>query len=99
MNFFLAFALVFALGSALDPSDTYPRHLQLKSDGSYVVYWKHTGLTQNDTITFEIIAQTTGWIGFGLSPTGGMPGADIVIGGFDDSTQTGYLYVSISKFG
>lgn len=33
------------------------------------------------TITFQLTVKTTGWVGFGLSPNGGMAGADIVIGG------------------
>lgn len=32
-------------------------------------------------ITFELAVNSTGWIGFGLSPSGEMYGADIVIGG------------------
>ncbi|XP_051954255.1 DBH-like monooxygenase protein 2 homolog [Xyrauchen texanus] len=33
------------------------------------------------TILFELSVTTSGWIGFGFSPKGGMTGADIVIGG------------------
>nr|XP_055042461.1 DBH-like monooxygenase protein 2 homolog [Misgurnus anguillicaudatus] len=33
------------------------------------------------TILFELTVNTSGWIGFGFSPNGGMTGADIVIGG------------------
>ncbi|XP_050995492.1 DBH-like monooxygenase protein 2 homolog [Labeo rohita] len=33
------------------------------------------------TILFEVTVNTTGWVGFGFSPNGGMAGADIVIGG------------------
>lgn len=33
------------------------------------------------SITFELVVNTTGWVGFGLSPNGGMKGSDIVIGG------------------
>lgn len=32
-------------------------------------------------ITFELVVNTTGWVGFGLSPNGAMKGSDIVIGG------------------
>ncbi|XP_029705011.1 DBH-like monooxygenase protein 2 homolog isoform X1 [Takifugu rubripes] len=32
-------------------------------------------------ITFELVVNTTGWVGFGFSPNGGMKGSDIVIGG------------------
>uniref|UniRef100_A0A9J8CB34 Monooxygenase, DBH-like 1, like n=3 Tax=Cyprinus carpio TaxID=7962 RepID=A0A9J8CB34_CYPCA len=33
------------------------------------------------TILFELTVNTSGWVGFGFSPKGGMTGADIVIGG------------------
>uniref|UniRef100_A0A8C1ELD6 Monooxygenase, DBH-like 1, like n=1 Tax=Cyprinus carpio carpio TaxID=630221 RepID=A0A8C1ELD6_CYPCA len=33
------------------------------------------------TILFELTINTSGWVGFGFSPKGGMTGADIVIGG------------------
>lgn len=32
-------------------------------------------------ITFKLVVNTTGWVGFGFSPNGGMKGSDIVIGG------------------
>ena len=32
-------------------------------------------------ITFELMVNTTGWVGFGFSPNGEMKGSDIVIGG------------------
>ncbi|XP_036003327.1 DBH-like monooxygenase protein 2 homolog [Fundulus heteroclitus] len=32
-------------------------------------------------ITFQLAVNTTGWVGFGLSPQGGMDDADIVMGG------------------
>ncbi|KAJ8356721.1 hypothetical protein SKAU_G00195150 [Synaphobranchus kaupii] len=35
---------------------------------------------QNE-ITFELTVKTTGWVGLGFSPNGGMAEADIVIGG------------------
>ncbi|XP_043075759.1 DBH-like monooxygenase protein 2 homolog [Puntigrus tetrazona] len=33
------------------------------------------------TILFELTVNTSGWVGFGFSPKGGMTGADVVIGG------------------
>ncbi len=33
------------------------------------------------TVLFELTVNTSGWVGFGFSPKGGMTGADIVIGG------------------
>lgn len=39
------------------------------------------GFDQQGNITFELVVNTTGWVGFGFSPNGAMKGADIVIGG------------------
>ena len=48
-------------------------------DDNYILYWKIEG--QNDTIVFKIEIRNNagGWVGLGMSPTGGMKGADIVI--------------------
>ena len=35
---------------------------------------------EQETITFAVRVQTTGWVGFGLSPNGQMPNSDVVIG-------------------
>ncbi|XP_028665309.2 DBH-like monooxygenase protein 2 homolog [Erpetoichthys calabaricus] len=32
-------------------------------------------------ITFQVVANTAGWVGFGFSPSGSMTGSDVVIGG------------------
>lgn len=36
-------------------------------------------------ITFKLTVNTTGWVGFGFSPNGGMKGSDIVMGGHGQS--------------
>lgn len=36
-------------------------------------------------ITFQLVVNTTGWVGFGFSPNGDMQGSDLVIGGVDSS--------------
>ncbi|XP_041814122.1 DBH-like monooxygenase protein 2 homolog isoform X2 [Chelmon rostratus] len=41
--------------------------------------WGFDNLEGN--ITFKLIVNTTGWVGFGFSPNGGMAGSDIVMGG------------------
>ncbi|CAG2101817.1 unnamed protein product [Medioppia subpectinata] len=35
-------------------------------------------------ITFNAMVETTGWVGFGISPNGGMTGSDLVIGWIDE---------------
>jgi len=43
-------------------------------------------------ITFTITAETLGYIGFGMSPNGGMDGADMAIGGVHPD---GFSYISV----
>jgi dopamine beta-monooxygenase len=57
-----------------------------KADLQYNLTW---GLT-TDRIYVAVEAQTTGWVGFGLSEAGGMRGADIMMGHVDSS---GIAYV------
>ncbi|XP_067142874.1 DBH-like monooxygenase protein 1 homolog [Centruroides vittatus] len=54
----------------------WTNYAQLDRDGRFHVYWK----TDDDEITFKTVVATTGYVGFGLSPNGGMQGSDIVIG-------------------
>jgi hypothetical protein len=66
-------------------------------DGKYIASWE-VDLAKS-TIQFSVVAETNGFVGFGISPTGGMLGADIVIGGvtasgasyFKDRHGTGYV--------
>lgn len=44
--------------------------------GKYTLHW---GIT-NTTLELKVVANATGWVAFGLSPTGGMKGSDIVMG-------------------
>ena len=44
----------------------------------YQLYWTFDN-TQK-TIKFNVVVRTTGWVGFGLSPDGGMVGSDVIIG-------------------
>ncbi|XP_049677799.1 putative DBH-like monooxygenase protein 2 [Accipiter gentilis] len=49
-------------------------------DPSNMVYlrWDHD---EQELMTFELQVRTTGWVAFGFSPHGELPGSDIVIGG------------------
>jgi hypothetical protein len=44
----------------------------------YALYWNFTRSTES--IYFAVNVSTTGWVGFGLSPNGGMIGSDVVMG-------------------
>ncbi|EDV25403.1 uncharacterized protein TRIADDRAFT_55464 [Trichoplax adhaerens] len=67
--------------------DSYAHIATLDDKGKYVMYW-----TMDDKLKVMHVAitvQTTGWIGFGISPyTGRMPGSDTVIGWVDNQGKT-----------
>ena len=62
----------------------------LDPHGKYHLKWSFN----RETITFEVEVETTGYVGFGLSPNGAMASSDIVIGGVVDGTP--YLQVRLS---
>ena len=53
-------------------------------DGSLMFYWKID--STNKKITFHIDAETTGWVGLGLSPDGTMTNADMIMCYMSNST-------------
>ncbi|ODM94958.1 DBH-like monooxygenase protein 1 [Orchesella cincta] len=51
--------------------------------GNYLLSWDVD--LEKGLVTFDVEAVTTGYVGFGISPNGGMAGADIFIAGVDDN--------------
>lgn len=66
------------------------RQEYLDSNGKYLVQWE--AYTDTQTIVFDLTVATTGYVGFGISPVGGMTGADIIIGGVHPN---GTVYFSV----
>ena len=58
--------------------DDHPHTIDLQSGHRYILHW--TVDRGKKFITFEVSVKTTGWVGFGISPFGGMTKADIAIG-------------------
>lgn len=54
---------------------------------------KWTNDYASKTITFFVEVKTRGWIGFGLSPNGGMKNSDIIIAWVDDNDGKTYFHV------
>ena len=54
-------------------------------------YWNFS--TTEETITFGVNVSTNGWVGFGISPSGGMVNSDVIIGWVNDEGQT-FFHVS-----
>ena len=79
---FAALACVLSLvACAHDLSANYPFKTTLSTEengGLYELYWTFDNAAE--TISFAVRVQTTGWVGFGLSPNGQMPNSDVVIG-------------------
>ena len=85
--FSLAFVAPLCLGDHL--TETYPFTKTL-SEGYYYLFWNFSSI--DETIQFAVRVKTTGWVGFGISPNGQMPGSDVVIGWID--RQKSYFHVS-----
>ena len=90
---FLALVLPAVVTANIDLS-TYPLTADLRP-GSYRLHWSFD--VEEQSIRFAVNVSTTGWVGLGLSPTGGMPNSDIVIGWVNDQGQA-FLNVSINGF-
>ena len=92
------FVLACALGLAtcahdLSASYTFSATLNTAENGGlYELYWSFDNAAE--TISFAVRVQTTGWVGFGLSPNGQMPNSDVVIGWVDNG-QT-FFHVSFT---
>ena len=77
--FFLFFS---QLDSIPAPTAHYANRLVLEEPDSFVLLWNYT----DTDITCELQVRTTGWMGFGLSPNGGMDGANVAISWIDQTT-------------
>eukprot|EP00947_MAST-08B_sp_MAST-8B-sp1_P002487 g2487.t1 len=79
--------------SAFNAAD-YSHSLFLDANNKVKLHWKEDAA--NSIMSFALDAPTTGWVGLGFSPNGGMAGADIGLGwlkngavSFDDRFATG----------
>ena len=80
-----------------DLSQEYRFSSTLDSDGQYKLYWNYNLNAQ--TIYFAVRVQTTGWVGFGISPNGGMVGSDVVIGWVEGDGAVQFKYYTIASIG
>ncbi|CAF1548880.1 unnamed protein product, partial [Adineta ricciae] len=67
------------------PMQSYDRTIELEKN-IVQLWWTVDDIEQE--ITFELHVKTTGWIALGISPAGGMKGADIAIGWVDSSGKS-----------
>ncbi|XP_077997834.1 DBH-like monooxygenase protein 1 [Glandiceps talaboti] len=78
--FLLVLVSMLTVNGASIPTDDYSHNAYLDEFEKFQLYWKF----DDKTITFEVHAETLGYVGFGISPNGGMTNADIVIGWVKD---------------
>ena len=85
MRSFILFSLILGLASCDHDFSSYPFKATLntaENGGLYELYWNFDNDAEN--IYFAVRVETTGWVGFGLSPNGQMPNSDMVIGWVTD---------------
>ena len=64
---------------AVSAPEGFTHSLEL-DPGVYTLYWKF----DDDSVTFEIHVESLGYVGFGISPNGGMTGSDVIIAWVQD---------------
>ncbi|XP_067141854.1 DBH-like monooxygenase protein 1 homolog [Centruroides vittatus] len=67
--------------------------LRLDNNGNYHLVW----FLSEDSITFQVEVATKGWVGFGISPNGGMANSDIVIGWVKDNRAEFHDYHAVGN--
>lgn len=88
-------AVLFNLGTGADGGSSdpgLPFMDYLDREHLVCLKWGFDDLQGN--ITFQLVVNTTGWVGFGFSPNGGMQGSDLVMGGLGSSGA----YFAVSFF-
>ena len=99
MAFARAFAVMLLVSCASstlgahDLSAEYRFSATLDSNGMYELFWNFDLDAQ--TIAFAVRVMTSGWVGFGVSPNGQMPGSDLIVGWVDDE---GSVFFAVSVF-
>ena len=92
---FLLVSCAFGLSAAAHIDlQSYPFSFVLHDEAGlfYVLHWN----VNSETINFAVNVSTTGWVGFGVSPNGQMPGSDVVIGWVSSEGET-YFHVSTTS--
>lgn len=88
-----AAAVLAVAHTAHNLEEEYNYHRALDSSSQYMIYWRFN--MESKTINFAVNVSTRGWIGFGISPNGKMPGSDVVMGWVDDNTGASHFNVKL----
>ena len=69
--------------------DEYPFSSVLRTDANgdpvYTLHWNFS--VADEMIMFGVSVSTNGWVGLGISPTGGMINSDVAIGWVNDEGE------------
>ncbi|XP_018009433.1 DBH-like monooxygenase protein 1 [Hyalella azteca] len=76
-------SLLLGASMGLSAGDVIRNAAQLDDQGKFFMAWT----AETEHVTFEIQVATLGYAGLGFSPSGGMQGADIILGWVDDSGE------------
>lgn len=89
---FLPCTLGDSQGHNRDLSNEYSFNAILHQTGTeyYTLYWSFD--LQAESISFAVNVSTMGWVGLGISPNGGMPDSDVVIGW----VKNGQVFMQVS---
>lgn len=93
-NFQIAILTSFftAISAYMVGNDPYNRIETLDKSGKYQLEWLVDWNLKR--VTFKVAAETTGYVGFGLSVNGKMSGADIVIGGVSSNGNPYFMVLN-----
>lgn len=64
--------------------------IEVIQDGNFILEYN---LLPNDTLSVTATVRALGWVGVGLSPNADMTLADLIMGGFDNTTGSPYIGV------
>ncbi|XP_031668913.1 DBH-like monooxygenase protein 2 homolog [Oncorhynchus kisutch] len=98
----LSLLLAWPPGTGAQQDPLMPFMENLDADSNVILKWGFSEV--QGTIMFQLTIKTTGWLGFGFSPNGGMAASDIVMGGvgpngtyFMDYHATGNSFPLVDK--
>lgn len=79
ISLLLSLLLAWPPGTGAQQDPLMPFMENLDADRNVILKWGFSEV--QGTIMFQLTVKTTGWLGFGFSPNGGMAASDIVMGG------------------
>ena len=86
MKVFILKLILYLNAFSLSVSQQWMHSVVMDPLNKYHLNWSFDDDKQQ--ITFNVVVETRGWVGFGISPNGGMTGSDLIIGWIDHFGRT-----------